>query len=87
MYKGRKVDIIMCNCLKLNVPNTSIYLTPGCKVKLGRFETDRWVVKHGWYTWGGNRPFCGWYLESLDPSKTVKPLQLPDLDDIYMIEQ
>jgi hypothetical protein len=76
------------NNLKLNIPNTLQYLEPGCKVKLGRFEIDRWIVKHGWYTWGGNRPFCGWYLESCDSleNKTVKPLQLTDLDDIYIIE-
>lgn len=72
--------------LKLQIPDTCSYLTIGCKVKLGRFETNRWVVNHGWYSWGGNRPVCGWYLTSDDESQLVKPLQLTDLDDIYILE-
>lgn len=77
----------MCNCLKLPVPNTDICLTPGCRVKLGRFEIDRWIVNHGWYSWGGNRPVCGWYLISDEDPNIVKPLQLTDLDDIYIVEK
>lgn len=76
----------MCSCLKLNIPGCDSELVPGCKVKLGRFETKLWVVNHGWYTWGGNRPFCGWYLTNVENPEEVKPLQLPDLDDIYLIE-
>lgn len=71
--------------MKLNIPNTNIYLQPGQVVKLGRFDDDRWVVEYGWFSFGGNRPFCGWYLESVDDDR-IKPLQLPDLDDIYVIE-
>jgi len=71
---------------QLEVPGTNIYLTPGCTVKLGRFETATWLVQFGWYSFGGNRPVCGWYLTK-DNGLTVKPLQLPDLDDIYMITQ
>lgn len=80
----------MCNdsvltCV-LDVPNTNICLHPGNKVKLGRFETDAWIVNYGWYSFGGNRPVCGWYLIRVCDN-TVKPLQLTDLDDIYMIEK
>ena len=73
-------------CFKLDIPDTDLYLMPGFSVKLGRFSTERWKVNYGWYTWGGNRPVCGWYLTSLDENQTVKPLQLTDLDDIYIIE-
>lgn len=75
--------------MNIPLPNSCYSLTPGCKVQLGRFDKLRWVVNHGWYTWGGNRPVCGWYLtsENIDNSGkgTVKPLQLPDLDDIYVL--
>lgn len=42
-------------------------------------------MSYGWYTWGGNRPVCGWYLTNIE-SSDIKPLQLTDLDDIYVIE-
>lgn len=76
----------MCNCLTLPVPGTNLCIRPGNIVKLGRFETTRWLVSHGWYTWGGNRPFCGWYMKNIDNDNEIKPLQLNDLDDIYIIE-
>lgn len=76
----------MCGRITLQIPNTEIYLVPGCLVKLGRFDNDRWYVKYGWYTWGGNRPVCGWYLEDKCNKDTIKPLQLTDLDDIYILE-
>lgn len=75
----------MASNLELEVPNTKLTMTPGCLVKLGRFESDTWLVNFGWYSFGGNRPVCGWYLTK-DNGLTVKPLQLPDLDDIYLIE-
>ncbi|MCM1226110.1 MAG: hypothetical protein NC320_01635 [Clostridium sp.] len=75
----------MDNCLCLSSPDTDICLKPGNHVKLGRFEHDRWLVSYGWYTWGGNRPVCGWYLVRCGDD-IIKPLQLPDLDDIYIIE-
>lgn len=75
----------MCNELVLEIPNTKHVLRPGNKVKLGRFQSDMWLVNHGWFSFGGNRPFCGWYLTK-DNGLTVKPIQLPDLDDIYIIE-
>lgn len=67
------------------LPDCKLCIQPGCCVKIGRFDSDIWKVRYGWYTWGGNRPVCGWYLNKLD-TETIKPLQLPDLDDIYMIE-
>lgn len=76
----------MCNCLKLEVPGCNTCIRPGDRVKLGRFSTTTWLVSHGWFTWGGNRPFCGWHLTNLDNVNEVKPLQLTDLDDILLIE-
>lgn len=76
----------MCDCLKLEIPGTRHCIRPGCKVKLGRFQPDTWIILHGWYTWGGNRPFCGWYLTNLSDPSNVKPLQETDLCDIYLIE-
>ncbi len=70
----------------LNIPNTMEYLHQGDIVRLGRFQSKEWTVKFGWYSFGGNRPVCGWYLES-DEGLTVKPIQLPDLDDIYVINR
>lgn len=69
----------------LNIPNTSTYLHTNDIVKLSRFDNEEWVVKFGWFSFGGNRPWCGWYLESTDSADIVKPLQLTDLDDIYVI--
>lgn len=73
----------MYGCMQ--IPNTSCCIRPNDKVKLGRFDQDIWVVGYGWYTWGGNRPVCGWYLSS-DITGQIKPLQMTDLDDIYIIE-
>jgi len=69
----------------IQVPETSLSIRAGDIVKLGRFDAARWRVEYGWYTWGGNRPFCGWYLTNVD-TLDVKPLQKTDLDDIYVIE-
>lgn len=71
----------------LEIPEFHIRLTQGCKVKLGRFDVITWIVSHGWYSWGGNRPVCGWYLTNLDNPAEIKPLQKPDLDDIYVINK
>jgi len=70
----------------LQHPNTDICLFPDYKVKLGRFSQDRWIVKYGWYSWGGNREVCGWYLIDENDMAIVKPLQSADLIDIYIIE-
>ena len=71
--------------ISLDIPHSEEVIRPGNVVRLGRFNTDSWLVKYGWYSFGGNRPVCGWYLEK-DGGLVVKPLQLPDLDDIYLIE-
>lgn len=68
----------------LNIPNSNRIIRPGNVIKLGRFDSTQWTVSYGWYSFGGNRPVCGWYLVH-DDGITVKPLQLPDLDDIYLI--
>lgn len=70
----------------LNIPNSTSIIKPGNIVKLGRFSNITWKVCYGWYEFGGNRPVCGWYLQK-DDGLTVKPLQLPDLDDIYFISR
>lgn len=68
----------------LNIPNSKEIIKPGNIVRLGRFSNDDWAVHYGWYEFGGNRPVCGWYLTK-DGGLATKPLQLPDLDDIYLI--
>ena len=70
--------------LIIDLPNSQQSIRPGNIVKLNRFATQSWKVCYGWYEFGGNRPVCGWYLEK-DNGLTIKPLQLPDLDDIYLI--
>ena len=77
----------MCdNDLTLQIPEFRITIRPGSKVKLSRFDSIMWVMSHGWYTWGGNRPFCGWYMYNLEDPTDVRPLQKTDLDDIYLLE-
>ena len=63
------------------------FIQPGDIIKLSRFDDTFWQVQNGWYAWGGNRPVCGWYVVSKDDCKVIKPLQLPDLDDIILIER
>ena len=74
----------MENNLFLEVPYLKTKIRPGNIVKLGRFSNQSWLVCFGWYEFGGNRPVCGWYL-SQNNGMIVKPLQLPDLDDIFII--
>ena len=74
----------MMNDLFLNVPYLKTQIRPGDIVRLGRFSDRDWVVNFGWYEFGGNRPVCGWYLTT-DGGLVTKPLQLPDLDDIFVI--
>lgn len=70
----------------LEIPEFHMTLFSGSKVKLGRFESTVWLVSYGWYSWGGNRPVCGWYLTNMSNPTDIKPLQKPDLDDIYLVE-
>lgn len=68
----------------LYLPNCSIKIVPGNKVRLHRFDAQVWIVKFGWYSFGGNRAVCGWYLQKeFEPE--VKPIFQIDLDDIYVI--
>lgn len=76
----------MCNCCQLAIPGRQEVLFPGCKVKLGRFQSQLWVIQFGWYSFGGNRPFCGWYMVAEDNPENIRPLQQPDLSDIYLIK-
>jgi len=72
--------------MRLQIPQSDNFLSPGSKVKLGRFSQERWVVQFGWYSVNGNRPICGWYLHDIDDVQLVKHLQLPDLSDIFIFE-
>lgn len=69
----------------INVPDTYEYITNGDKIRIGRFSHTEWTVHYGWYSFGGNRPICGWYLTSEDYNGN-KPLSKADLEDCYMIE-
>lgn len=70
---------------ELIIPGTNQVLRPGYKIKLGRFENSVWLVGFGWYSNGGNRPCCGWYLTS-EYDRITKPLQITDLDDVYLVD-
>ncbi len=72
--------------ISLDIPNSDGELRAGYRVRLGRFDETTWVVSYGWYSWGGNRPVCGWYLVDLDDPGKLKPLQLTDLDDLIFVE-
>lgn len=61
-------------------------LIPGAHIRLGRFESEEWILGFGWYSWGGNRPVCGWYMFNTKNPSDIRPLQLPDLEDIYYVE-
>ena len=71
--------------IELEIPGTGDKLCPKSVVKLGRFETTLWIVMYGWYSYGGNREVCGWYLINKENPSILKPLSKPDLDDIVMI--
>lgn len=70
--------------MTLDVPNANIKLIPGNKIQLGRFDAQVWVVRFGWYSFGGNRSVCGWYLQA-ESSDIIKPIFRIDLDDIYIV--
>ena len=72
------------NQLCLNLPDKPYCIHPGDIVKLGRFSNLSWQVCFGWYSWGGNREVCGWYL--ISDKQEIKPLQKTDLDDIYFLK-
>ena len=70
--------------MSLEVPNVGLSIVPGNRVKLGRFDAQVWIVRFGWYSFGGNRSVCGWYLEA-ESGQEIKPIFKIDLDDIYII--
>jgi hypothetical protein len=75
-----------CDCLVIKIPELDTQIRPGMTVRLGRFSTTDWKVLYGWYAWGGNREVLGWYLVNSADEKILKPLQRPDLADIYVIK-
>ena len=62
-----------------------IILSPGDTVRIGRMSEIEWTVNYGWYTYGGNRPQCGWFLKNKCIPNMIKPLHLTDVYDIYML--
>lgn len=75
-----------CNIdIKLVLPGCPLELRPGNRIRIGRFSLDVWSVGYGWYSWGGNRKVCGWYLTNCK-DLTIKPLQDIDLCDAYFVE-
>lgn len=74
----------MATQMTLEVPNANTTISPGYKIQIGRFDAEVWIVRFGWYSFGGNRSVCGWYLES-ESSNAIKPIFKIDLDDIYII--
>lgn len=69
----------------IEVKPLGIELRPGDMVQLGRFASERWRVGFGWFSFGGNRRICGWYVQSEDDATKVKPVQETDLMDIYLV--
>lgn len=61
----------------LIVPDTGIQLVDGSVVILARYPSTKWVVHHGWYTYGGQQ-MMGWYFCSI-PANTVIPASDSDL--------
>ena len=74
----------MATQMTLFVPNANTTISPGYKIQIGRFDAQVWIVRFCWYSFGGNRSVCGWYLES-ESSQDIKPIFKIDLDDIYII--
>lgn len=76
----------MSSNLTLEIPSVGLTISPGNHIRLGRFDNTVWLVNHGWYSYGGNRPICGWYLQNIQKPEVVKPIHPDDLDDCYLIE-
>lgn len=83
---GSLQEVIFMDNITLDLTKEAgITLSPGDEVRLGRFSDDIWIVKYGWFSYGGNRPQYGWYLVNFYDTRRIKPLQLTDVPDIYMI--
>lgn len=74
------------DCMCINIPECGICLRPGMKIKIGRFSNTIWRLDHGWFSFSGNRPICGWFLTDMTDNQNVRPLQKSDLADIYSVE-
>ena len=75
------------NEMKLEIPmRDGIFISPGTRILLNRFENVVWVVEFGWYSVNGNRPVCGWYLYMEENKNILKSIQMPDIYDIYLIQ-
>lgn len=73
--------VFFMNEMQLQLPD-GLYIYPGDVIRIGRFKHREWAVAFGWYSWGGNRSTCGWYLTSDD---LTKPIYQTDLDDVYIV--
>lgn len=58
----------------------------GCVLKLNRFKDIVWKLNYGWFTYSKNHLICGWYLVDKADTNNIKPFQLNDFDDIYLVE-
>ena len=77
----------MDNTMKLEIPmRDGVFISPGTRVLLNRFENVVWIVGFGWYSVNGNRPICGWYLCMEANNNIIKSIQMPDIYDIYLIQ-
>lgn len=70
----------------LKNPYTSNQLYPGNIIKLNRFKDTLWILRYGWFSYNSNRLICGWYLVDKNDKDNIKPFQLNDFDDIYLVE-
>ncbi len=71
----------------LEQPNSDNTIYPGDLITLSRFDMTSWEVHYGWYSYGGNRPFCGWYLTEANNPEHIELLLLSDLDDTYINDE
>ena len=69
----------------INNPYTGKTLYPDTLIKLNRFPNIVWILKYGWYPFDIDNLVCGWYLMQENDHKIIRPLQINDFDDIYLI--
>ena len=48
--------------MQLNVPEFDIVLEEGDTVRLGRFETETWIVYYGWNAWVVIELYVSWNI-------------------------
>ena len=88
MYKDERIMFMRgyLFMFELQAPGSKICVRPGNIIKLNRFDDEQWIVNLGWFSYAGNKPMNGWYLTSLTRKDRVKPLNMSDLDDIYVVD-